>query len=235
MSESKTVISYVGNIHHQDNFTENSLEKASFSIIALKLLKTTLIIGTVGLLAFGIISLFEITWLNYLSGFLLTGIAGLIIYSSVASYIAPCPYCNHTVGKTLDDPLTKEDRNSRVDCPNCKERLISNKGVLKAFTSEKGAYRSSFHTAVFKNGVWPNECITCGDIPTHFDRANQTKFNASKLLIGRLSVSAGSVSNIPYCDKHQEDVSIKIKDDELNLVFSEFGAYRRYMIVNKKW
>lgn len=86
---------------------------------------------------------------------------------------------------------------------------------------------------VFDNGVWPNECVSCGDAITHYGKAKHTKINAEQLLVGALSVSSGSVSKIPYCDRHNNVIGLKIKDDYLRVIFPDFEMMKRYLAVNK--
>jgi hypothetical protein len=92
---------------------------------------------------------------------------------------------------------------------------------------------TEFEAPVFEGSVWPDECIICGAQPTHVEKAVQTKVELGKLLTGTLSVAAGSVSNLPYCDQHSGAVSLSIDGHQLRLVFPDLGARRRYLHVNK--
>lgn len=214
-------------------FTDKTSQMISASIFS-KLKKLALMIFTgafFGVIAFGIGNLFDITWIQY-AGILIGGIFVLIgIYIAFTAKIAPCPYCNSTPGNGAFDTISNIDENEQIECDNCFEWLMSNKGEIRAFTEDDAKQLKEFEGPVFNNGIWPSECIACGETPTH---TKEVKNALSQLLIGRLSVASGSIKGIHYCDKHNNEVLLNIRDDYLRIVFPDFNMLRRYLSVNSK-
>ncbi|MDX2359274.1 MAG: hypothetical protein QNK23_00615 [Crocinitomicaceae bacterium] len=203
------------------------------------ILKAGFIIGAgtlFALIVYGIGYFFDLSWLVYTAyGLELLFIAMGVMVAARAK-VGDCPYCGATVGGGATKALnTDGKKQERTECSNCHEWLFSmnKKGFIRPFTAQDAKGRSHFDAPVFKKSVWPNECIICGHKATHFERANTTKFNAEQLLVGSLSVSSASISNIPFCEKHGDEVSIKIKDDHPRVIFPNFGPLKRYIHVNK--
>lgn len=142
-----------------------------------------------------------------------------------------CPYCN---GRITGSPfLLLADENSQFDCEHCHEWLISHRGEVRAFLPTDITDQRSFMCPMPKAGVWPSECIVCGAPAVRFLSARSIKFNAASLAIGRISVSDGSIKDIPYCDAHEDAVDAKIVSDKMHAVFDSFLAQRRFLHVNK--
>jgi hypothetical protein len=177
--------------------------------------------------------LLEWNWLK-ITGYLLTGL--FLIYgvvSALTAKVTSCPYCGAKLGATAGTDLSASDTDHRIECDHCFEWLVSHKGQVRAFTEQDSGELKEIEAPVFEGSVWPDECIICGAPPTHVEKAVQTKVELGKLLVGTLSVAAGSVSNLPYCDQHSGAVSLSIEGDQLRLVFPDLGARRRYLHVNK--
>lgn len=148
--------------------------------------------------------------------------------------VAHCPYCDFELGNTLDDDVNKVDDNEQVECSNCREWLLSHKGVVRAFSSEDAGLRDLKFTApVYEGGVWQNECVVCGAQPARGQDLKKTKMDGIVLVVGRISVSTATVSNVPYCETHWDAVQLGVKDDYPRLTFDDYDARRRYIAVNK--
>ncbi|HEU4717329.1 MAG TPA: hypothetical protein VFU15_05840 [Bacteroidia bacterium] len=156
----------------------------------------------------------------------------LTTIAALRSRHAKCPYCAFDVGSTTDVTISMKDPDLQVACPRCCEWLISDKGVLRAFTENDTQAKSKFTCPVFVTSLWPDECIVCGSPVVKYAQAKKTSVSVGRLLAGHLSVASGSVSNIPYCADHQDAVSLDVNGSELQLTFGDFGAMRRYLAMN---
>ena len=203
------------------------------------LIKAGFIIGAGTLFAaivYGIGYFFEFNWLIYMAYGLELIFLFFGIFSGLTAKVGDCPYCCETVGKGTNNALNLDGKKQeRTECMNCHEWLLSmnQKGFIRSYTTEDAKGGSHFDAPIFKQSSWPNECIICGKNTTHFERAKTTKFNAEQLLVGSLSISSASISSIPFCDEHGDEVTVKIKDDHPRVVFPNFGALKRYIHINK--
>jgi hypothetical protein len=186
--------------------------------------------GIVGAICYGL-SAKGAQWPLYV--FLGVSLATMLFEGSsiFKSQHAACPYCSADIGKSSQD-ITREDKNVQLECPKCFEWLISNEGQLRAFKTEDLTDQKEFRLPVFENSKWPNECIVCGGAVTKYTEAKNTSMNVAKLLVGRISVSWGSIKNVPYCDQHDGAVKLKIDDKEMFVDFNDYAARRRYLAVN---
>jgi hypothetical protein len=233
MSAQKYV--YVGNIIPQYSDRISKLVPAKLG----QKIKAGLIMLVIGLafggIVIGIGFAAEQNWLKWTGAI----VGGLIVVAGVLMRgfflkVSHCPYCDFELGKTLDDSINKLDENEKVECPNCREWLLSHKGIVRAFTSEDTAIKEwKFRAPVFVQGVWQNECVVCGAQPVRGQDLKKTKMDGIELLVGRISVSTATVSNVPYCNAHWNAVSLGVKDDHPQLTFEDFEARRRYVAVNK--
>ena len=173
-------------------------------------------------------------WLKW-TGYIIGGIIFIAaFFMGKGAKVAPCPYCGHMLGKTVDDGLQMNDEDERIPCPNCQEWSISHEGQLRAFTQEDAdRLDKKFRAPVFENGVWPNECLTCGQPATRGDDLKTANVSGLKLLLGRISVSSAKVFNVPYCHRHTEDVKLIIREQEPRLEFKDYQARRRYIALNR--
>lgn len=175
--------------------------------------------------------LLEIGWLLYV-GYVLAALLLLVgVVMSVRSQEAICPYCEEKLGGEIQ--LQTNDKNLQVECNHCHEWLMSNQGELRAFTEEDAASLDEFEAPVFKEGIWPDECIVCGKPREHGEKAADTKLSLGSLLVGTLSISTLSIDNIPYCADHTEAVELSRTGDQLRIVFNDYKARRRYLSLNK--
>ena len=218
-------ISYSTEVSHLENAPGNTKTKKLFLTIAGAAIIGGIVVG-VGYAG-------EQEWLK-ITGYIVGGII-LIggIFMSANAKIAKCVYCDGTVGEGVDDTISKMDENERIKCPHCWEWLISNEGELRAYTAEDENKKGHFDAPAFENGVWPDECIICGDAVAKLEKAKNTKLNAEKLLLGKVSVSWGSIDNIPYCTEHTGVVEMKIKEDYMYVRFPELDMMKRYLVANE--
>lgn len=233
---------YIGSIQPPDTATVTLLTNASIGVKIKKMLFALGVSAFIAIIGLGMFKLFGWTWAVW-TGCILGGLLFLLLFfSSLKAQIASCPFCENILGATADVDLQANDEFEQVECPHCHEWLMSNEGELRAFTAEdlkrkdEDTNRLKFKkitAPVFQDGIWPGECILCGDKPTRTEDANKANVNLAKLLVGRLSVSTAGIKNIPYCDNHGEAVSMIIKDEEPFLVFKDYGARRRYVFINQ--
>lgn len=226
-------VEYAGQLHPLV-VTKTSELVSSSAIAKLKILGTMIFGGAciAGLLVL-IGTMFSLGWLvtiGYVSApvLLLLG-----IYFAVSAKSADCPACNQLLESNIDQPIAQNDENQVIECSSCFETLVSNAGTIRMLTPQDDFLEGKFQAPVFRNGVWPNECICCGGVVDHVEEAKKTKVELTKLLVGTLSVGSTSVDGIPYCNQHGEMVSITIEDEHPRLIFGDLGARRRYVMMNR--
>jgi hypothetical protein len=170
------------------------------------------------------------TWAALAIGayFLFENVRGIL-----KSQCAACPFCHKDVGSGSLLNLSFDDQGKQFACESCFEWLISDKGQIRAFRETDIGDRKQFDCPVFANGVWPNECIVCGAPPTRHLNARTFNVGLGTLLIGKLSVSYGSVKNIPYCNEHKDAVTVKSFDRKIWADFNDYSARRRYLNTNR--
>ena len=177
--------------------------------------------------------LFNWRWVEY--GGIAIGVYILIgsVRNMLKSQCAACPYCHADLGSKSLLQLSLDDKKKQVACDRCFEWLISEAGQIRAFREADIGGQKEFDCPVFANGVWPNECIVCGAEVTQRLNARTFGLGLASLLVGRLSVSYGSVKNIPYCSVHKDAVSVKTVERKIWAVFDDYTARRRYLHVNR--
>ncbi len=170
-----------------------------------------------------------LTWTGVGIGVLVFG-GGILTTATLR--IGKCPYCHQEFGRAMESNLTSADENELAECTVCTSWLISHKGELRAFTKADVKDDTDFKCKVMERATWANECLVCGAPATRFIELKNTKLNAASLLVGRISVSWGSLKNAPYCNLHEDAVQLKIEDKEMFLKFPDFEMMRRYQHVN---
>jgi hypothetical protein len=146
--------------------------------------------------------------------------------------LGKCPYCHQEVGRTSDVDLSSTDDNVQVECHICCSWLVSHKGELRAYTKADVKEDTEFKCKVMDRSTWPHECLVCGAPPVRFIELKNTHLNAASLLVGRVSVSWGSLKNAPYCNVHADAVQLKVEDKQMFLKFPDFDMMKRYQHVN---
>ncbi len=191
--------------------------------------------GFFGALIYGVGWLIDVGWLEDVGVGFAIFVALVGVFLGFAGKVAACPYCGERIGGGASESIALGEGPERVACPKCHELLVAENGALRAISPvEAGAAGAApFEFACVRDGVWPDECISCGAPPTRYEEAKLQKVEYEKLLIGSVSVQSASVSNIPYCDRHGGEVSVTISDDVLRLVFPRLDMGRRYLAVNR--
>jgi hypothetical protein len=223
---------YHGQLHPPFSTTVSSVRPATMSSKLKKAMTAILGLGLIGgFICAGGYKFWDMTGL-----YICIAISSLMLMAALfvifRSQAAACPVCGFDLGSSSDITIGPNDDKSQEECPRCCEWLISDKGTVRHFNEEDAKGKDKFSSPVFDMGNWPMECIVCGDPITHYGQAKKTNMNVSKLLVGRVSVSTGSVNNIPYCAAHNDGVSLDIKYGSLILNFNDYGARRRYLAMN---
>jgi hypothetical protein len=66
------------------------------------------------------------------------------------------------------------------------------------------------------------------------DDLSKTTVGAAHALLGRVAIVRGSVSGIPYCEKHRDKLALKIGvDKKLILCWTSLRMMRRYLAANR--
>jgi len=157
-------------------------------------------------------------------------IAGMFVVFTLR--IGKCPYCHQEVGRSSEYNISSSDDNDQLECHVCCSWLISNKGILRAYTKDDIKPDKEFKCRVMDQSIWPNECLVCGAPPVRFIELKNTKLNATSLLVGHISVSWGTLKNAPYCAFHEDAVQLKVEDKKMFLKFNDFETMKRYQHVN---
>ena len=175
----------------------------------------------------------------YYSHWILGGVFGLLsvmmLYAAFSSkyWVAECPYC-----LTVFEPLTglsPEKEGMIVQCKNCFEYSTYSHGCVRPEDPNAVSEVPKFVSPVFSNGVWPKGCVACGAPPTRLDEVKTRNVNYAMLALGRLWVTSGKASGIPYCEKHRDAVDLKIDQQKrVTLEWCSLRMMRRYMAINRK-
>lgn len=231
-SAQRESVPYKGNIKLETPDTETKLEPAPVEVRLVKfgmlMLGAALFFGIPYLLG----SWLQIKWLM-ITGYVLGGLGALLaVVQTATAKIARCPFCNEFIGTTIDSDIHANDENERVACESCHEYVLSHQGTLRAFPPEETSRFRKFEAPVFVGARWPEECIVCGDAPTHFGNVTKHTLELGHLLLGAISVSKAALEGVPYCDEHDDDVSLVIRDEKMYLVFPTLEQQRRYLHIN---
>jgi hypothetical protein len=144
---------------------------------------------------------------------------------------AACPYCGASI-----NTIPRKDRGEgrHIHCEKCHEYSTANAGILRPLDPNTTSETPVFESPVFQNSVWPKGCVACGEPPLRLDDLSKTTVGAAHALMGRIAIVRGSVSGIPYCDKHRDKLSLKIGvDKKLILCWTSLRMMRRYLAANR--
>jgi hypothetical protein len=174
-------------------------------------------------------------WVGYV-GYVLTALLLLVLVKGAfTGMVAPCPYCGAILGaETGEDDLAIDDEAQSLWCKKCGEYVTLQKGELRPHEPTVVTPEPTFKSHVFTNGVWPPGCVLCGRAPVRRDDLGTTDVSGAALLVGRLSVSTGSVKGVPYCAEHGEAVKLSIDDEKLQLTWRSLPMLRQYLAANRK-
>jgi hypothetical protein len=140
-----------------------------------------------------------------------------------------CPYC----GSSIDSILNREE-GRQVQCEKCFEYSTVNVGILRPLDPVTKSETPKFESPVYRKAVWPNACVACGEPPVRCDDLSKTTVGAIPALMGHLQIIRGSVSGIPYCDKHRDKLALKVgSDKKLLLQWTSLQMMRRYLAANR--
>ena len=175
----------------------------------------------------------------YYSHWILGGIFGLLsILMVVAAFssnlwVAACPYCSAIFKPTAG--LKPDAEGKTFQCEECWEYSIIQGGRLKAHDAKAISDVPLFRSPVYKEGVWPKGCVACGAPPTRLEEIKARSVSYGMLALGRLWVSSGKASGIPYCESHKDAVGLKLDQQKrLWLEWCSLQMMRRYVAANRK-
>ena len=184
---------------------------------------------------FGLIAAALFYWQHWIWG----GIFGLLTVAMLQSafssnlWVAACPYCS-----AVFDPLAglRPDKEGKVvQCKNCFEYSVYSGGRVRPHDPNTVSEVPTFVSPVFEGGVWPKGCLACGASPTRLDEVKARNVSIGMLAMGRLWVTSGKASGIPYCEAHRDAVELKIDQRKrVTLEWCSLRMMRRYLAVNKK-
>jgi hypothetical protein len=198
---------------------------------AIEKLKTSLLALLIGLV------LCSASWWLWRYGYRFYGIvAGAIgLFGIVAAFggsllRAACPYCRAKI-----DTILNRDEGRQVRCDKCSEYSTVKAGLLRPLDPATRSDVPKFESPIFRDAAWPKACVACGDVPVRVDDLSKTTVGVLPALMGHLQIVRGSVSGIPYCGKHRDQVSLKIGiDKKLSLCWTSLRMMRRYLAANRK-
>ncbi len=159
------------------------------------------------------------------------GVIGAILFASAfgkKALVAPCPYCDKAIYGVLPN------RRQEVRCSNCYEYSVVENGKVAAMDPNTSTDTPRFRSPVFEGAQWPAGCLACGAPPTRLDSLQDRSVNAIGLAMGRVILSKGAVSNVPYCDAHKDAVKLTIRQDKkMDLLWCSLRMMRIYLALNR--
>jgi hypothetical protein len=161
--------------------------------------------------------------------------AVLMLYPVFSSdyWIAACPYCSAMFDTLAGLNPTVEGK--AVQCKQCFEYSACSGGRLVPHDPNAVSEVPTFASPVFQRGLWPKGCVACGAPPTRLDELKAHNVNMALLVTGRVLVSSGKATGIPYCDQHRDAVELKIDQQRrMSLEWCSLRMMRRYLAVNRK-
>lgn len=195
-------------------------------------LKITLLLASVGL-AMCVVSWWMLHHDNTFWGVVLGALGGFFVIAGLGQKTlkAGCPYCGASI-----TTIPRKDRGegSQVHCEKCYEYSAVNGGIVRPLDPATTSETPKFESPVFRNCVWPKGCVACGEVPVRLDDLSKTTVGAAHALLGRVAIVRGSVSGIPYCEKHRDKLALKIGvDKKLTLCWTSLRMMRRYLAANR--
>lgn len=174
-------------------------------------------------------------WHHWIIGGIFALLSVMMIQGSFTSnaWIAACPYCA-AVFEAMQG-LDPDKEGKVVQCKKCFEYSIYSDGRVRAHDPNSISEVPTFVSPVFDSGVWPKGCVACGAPPTRLDEVKTRNVSYGMLVFGRIWVTSGKASGIPYCDAHRDAVDLKIDQGKrVTLEWCSLRMMRRYIAVNKK-
>ena len=161
----------------------------------------------------------------------LFGLFCVIAGFSSKALTAACPYCGAKI-----DTIARKNRGEgeQVHCEKCHEYSIVNAGLVRPLDPATTSPTPKFESPVFRDNIWPKGCVACGAPPVRFDDLSKTTVGAPAAVLGGLQIIRGSVSGIPYCEKHRNSLSLKVSvDKKLILCWTSLRMMRRYLAAHR--
>lgn len=158
-----------------------------------------------------------------------------MIFDALRGRLGSCPFCSSTLGEDVDSAFTRSKTAQQVRCDACSEYSVLQAGVLRAHDPTSVADTRMFRSPAFKDAVWPRGCVACGGAPTRFVKLSATDVKVTALLVGVFSYARGEVAGIPYCDAHEEAVSLHVDDRRLYFLWTSLPMMRRYLEANRRF
>src|SRR5882724_6823109 len=157
------------------------------------------------------------------------GLFAVIAAFSGSTLKSTCPYCNSSI-----DSILNREEGRQVQCEKCFEYSTVNVGILRPLDPATKSETPKFESPAYKQAAWPNACVACGEPPSRCDDLSKTTVGALPALMGHLQIIRGSVSGIPYCDKHRDKLALKVgSDKKLLLQWTSLRMMRRYLAANR--
>ena len=178
------------------------------------------------------------SWWLFRNGFIFfavtSGGCGLLCVAAALSkknLKAACPHCGASVESI---PQKDHGEGRHVHCEKCHEYSTVNAGILRPLDPATTSETPTFESPVFQNSLWPKGCVACGAPPVRFDDLSKTTVGALPALVGMVQIVRGSISGIPYCDKHRDKLSLKVNvHKDLILCWTSLRMMRRYLAANR--
>jgi hypothetical protein len=175
----------------------------------------------------------------YYSHWIAGGIFGLLAVLMLVAgfssnlYVAACPYCSAIFRPTAG--LKPDAEGKTFQCQDCFEYSILEGGRVKAHDPKAISEVPSFKSPVYENGVWPKGCVACGAPPTRLDEIKTRSVNYGLLAFGRIWVTSGKATGIPYCEKHKDNLDLQFDQQKrMWLEWCSLQMMRRYIYLNRK-
>jgi hypothetical protein len=195
-------------------------------------LRATLLLAVVGL------GLCGIAWAAFHSGYTFWGVVtgGLGALVVIAAFSTKglqtsCPHCGAVI---TGIPRKNQGQGRELHCKKCYEYSVVSGGKAKAMDPAAKSQTTKFISPVFKDSVWPKACVACGEPPVRLDDLSKKSVSLTPALLGRLRVMSGSVSGVPYCDKHRDQIDLQIgSDKKMTMRWDSLRMMRRYLAANR--
>jgi len=172
---------------------------------------------------------------HWIAGGIFGLLAVLLLVAGFSSnlWVAACPYCAAIFQPTAG--LKPDAEGKSFQCQDCFEYSILEGGRVKAHDPKAISEVPSFKSPVYENGVWPKGCVACGAPPTRLDEIKTRSVNYGLLAFGRIWVTSGKATGIPYCEKHKDNLELKFDQQKrMWLEWCSLQMMRRYVYLNRK-
>lgn len=144
--------------------------------------------------------------------------------------VGSCPYCSFEIFGILPDKTRRQEKR----CKQCYEYSVVQGGKIAPMDPNTSSDKPRFLSPVFEGAVWPPGCVACGAPPTRRESLEDRSVSAVGLAVGRVRVSKASLSNVPYCDVHKNNLELIIRQDKkMDLKWCSLKMMRHYLALNR--